>query len=230
MTFLVFSACDQQPRMNRSSVLNPQSFNDGNPVNGNPSQGNFGDSATDVGQSVDTFNQESLTEPGFQNCSLNSFKSTALLGNISLCQSTVDPGHIKVKFAKQDLSERTCIIPTHTQPNHNSFYLGSPQCMFHSAGQVLSGHLIKNRNNFQHYPINSVIVMKMSSLDAYFSCMNAVSVFVSQNCPWVSNTTCQYPNPQQVLACQNCISSASQYMHDKCNQFKFQHDYLNFNF
>lgn len=193
--------------------------------------GNDFGSSNGNGSDDDDFNNSGVSnEPGFSNCDFNLYKSEATLGQVSVCQSSIDPSTVKVKFSKQDYSQRSCLIPMHKLGNGNSFYLGVAQCMHHSAGQVLSGNLVKNRQGYTQYAINNAIVLKQGSLNAFYSCMDAVSVFVANNCPWVTNTSCNYPNPSQRASCQQCITNAYTYQQDKCNQFTMQHSYLSFDF
>ncbi len=148
----------------------------------------------------------------FSACNTNATFYSAGVGYTSLCQSSTTEASVRVMFTQTDQQLGTCIIPTYKDTSGSSMYLGQPQCTLHNANQVIYGSIPKTRIGFTQYPINGAMVMKRSSLSAYFNCMDAYAAYVATYCPNGVTSACQ-------VAAQN-------YMTSMCNQFKTQHSYM----
>ncbi len=230
MALFLICACDQ-PATNRRSLSNYTPFESAlNSNNSNNTNNNNSENITSEDATENSFTQTNNYGAGFESCNLNIYKDNAVIGQVSVCKNSNQETSVKTKYSKQDYAERTCLIPSHKLSNGSSFYLGVPQCMFHGSGQILNGQLVKNRSGFTQYAINNIMVMKQTSLNAYFACMDAVVNHIAAYCPTVTDTSCNMynVNPQMKAYCQQCITNAYNSMTNLCNQFKSGHSYLSF--
>lgn len=151
---------------------------------------------------------------GFENCTFATQGYSAGLGYVGACQSTLDETLIAVKPALTDTVTRTCLIPTYKDAGGSSSYIGQPQCTYTTQNTVVQGQLLKNRTGFSNYTLNGMMIMKESSLTAYFNCMDAYIKYVSQACPMGAQTNA------------TCDQYARNYMSQLCTTFKSQHSYI----
>lgn len=153
------------------------------------------------------------SEPGFENCNLNSVQTVGTLGGVAICQSTLDETKIKVKFSTADQSVGTCFIPTHKNVDNTSLYIGMAQCTYHTANQILNGTLVKSRSGYANASLNGVMIMKQTSITDYFACMDAVPNFIANNCPG-------QPTPPA------CVQQAQLFMQSVCQYFVSRGNYI----
>lgn len=215
-TFL--TACDA-PQRTRSLTTSYGSGISYNGTEGSSTTGNLGgttSSATNgnstTGSTSGSSNGSTTLPAGFTTCNTATSFYSAGIGYTSVCQSTALETSVRVMFTTTDQELGTCLIPTYKDTSGSSMYLGQPQCTFHNANQVIYGSLPKTRVGFTNYPVNGVMVMKKSSLTAYFSCMDAYASYVATYCPTGVTSACQ-------IAAQNFMAST-------CSQFKTQHSYM----
>lgn len=186
---------------------------------------NFNPSTTgtdSTGTTTTTNNSNSTnnnsSEPGFENCNLNNTSQTKSVPEVTLniCQSTVDETKIKVKFGSSDNGMATCFIPLNKGSNGASIYIGSAQCTTHAnIGSIMNGTLLKNRNGYTQAKINGVMILKQKRLQDFFACMDAVSNFITNNCP-------QNPN--------SCLATAQSFQQQVCNYFIQQGNFIDLAF
>lgn len=148
--------------------------------------------------------------PGFENCNLAKSNSTADLGGIGICKSTLDETTVRFVSSSTNTSSRTCLIPTYKDQAGNSTYLGDPQCTYTEAEKVYTGRLYKNRSGMAQYPLNGVMVMKEELLVEYFACMDSYLKYIQYYCP-------QAPNYAP------CVQAATNYRNSVCNNFKMKY-------
>ncbi len=167
---------------------------------------------------------------GFENCDITPKYHAMTINHIGICQSTLDETSLAVSSTVTDTT-RTCLIPTYKDQMGNSTYLGQPQCFIPEQGKVSQGSVYKTRQGFTQNPINGVMVMKESSLGAYFTCMNAVALFPKSICPQgpTSSKYCediynQCPNGSR--SNDLCAKTANADMVAKCDNFKSTNAYL----
>ena len=162
---------------------------------------------------------------GFAGCDLSDKYHTIDIGFFGICQSTVNETLFKFRTSLTSTSVRTCIIPTYKEANGSSTYIGQPQCTYTTSNKEIMGQLVKNRQGFQSYPINGVIVMKEPLTAEYFACMNAYVNWPRNVCPngAATNQYCSYwvprcPNGTQSGAL--CDAPAREHMAQTCTSFK----------
>ena len=151
--------------------------------------------------------------PGFENCDITAKYYAAEINYLGICQSSLDETSVAVNSTVSD-SARTCMIPTHKDQSGNSAYLGGPQCFAPQAGVITMGQLSKTRSGFTNSTLNGLMVMKESSLTAYFTCMDAYITFTHPSCPYGANTN------------STCAQMANASMATICNNFKAGHSYI----
>ncbi len=166
--------------------------------------------------------------PGFEACDLSDRFHTIDIGFFGLCQSTQDETLFKFKTSLTSTTVRTCLIPTYKESNGSSTYIGQPQCTYTTAGQVVQGKLLKNRQGFEQYPLNGVIVMKEPLLPQYIGCMNGYVNWPQNNCPNGPSSTsyCAYWSPRCPYGGRSngtCDTEARNYMGQICTSFKNQY-------
>jgi hypothetical protein len=144
---------------------------------------------------------------GFENCNLSKTQSSADLGGIGICKSSIDETQIRFVSSLSNTTSRTCIIPTYKDQYGNSTYLGDPQCTYTEAEKVYTGRLYKNRSGVSQFALNGVMIMREGLLVEYFACMDSYMKYVQYYCP--ANPT--YPP---------CLQGANNYRAQICNQFK----------
>lgn len=226
---LILTGCDQPQRNRLPNHVIPGSTN---PVSTNSSWGNpFSNGNTGTTQSGGPSSATGGTKPpGFENCDLSHRYYATNIGHMGICQSALDEKVIAVSSSISD-NNRTCLIPTYKESSGSSTYLGQPQCYQPQVNQVMNGTLYRTRTSYNHLPLNAVMVMKESSLSAYFTCMDAYSNFPQSICPQGPQSN---PNCQQLFTnCPNgpqsnnyCHSVAQQNMTTKCEDFKATHSYI----
>lgn len=153
----------------------------------------------------------SSTTSGFEVCDLSARFQTSDIGAFGLCQNTLDETLLRFKPSMTNTSFRTCLIPTYKEANGSSTYIGQPQCTYTQSGNVVQGKLYKNRNGFESYQINGVIVMNENLLTGYFGCMNAYASYVSPACPGGARTSGNCDMAAQAYRDQVCGSFINQY-------------------
>lgn len=165
-----------------------------------------------------------VTTPGFEVCDLSDKYHTIDIGFFGLCQSSQDETLFKFRPSMTSTSVRTCLIPTYKDAQGASTYIGNPQCTYTTSNQVVTGNLYKNRNGFQTYPLNGVIVMKEPLLPEYMACMNGYVAWPQNVCPQGPNTSyCAYWIPRCPAGGRSnaqCDTEAKNYMSNICNSFK----------
>jgi hypothetical protein len=162
---------------------------------------------------------------GYANCDLSDKYHTIDIGFFGLCQSTVNETLFKFRASLTSTSVRTCLIPTYKESNGSSTYIGQPQCTYTTSNKEISGQLVKNRQGFEHYPLNGVIVMKEPLTAEYFACMNAFVNWPANVCPngQATNQYCSYWVPRCPNGAQTgslCDAPAREYMSQTCTSFK----------
>jgi hypothetical protein len=225
IVFLILTACDQ-PQTVRYGGLggykqNPVGTNDAG--NNTGIGGDLEDGFTSTGNtSFDTTTENELG-PGFEFCNLQSPHYIVDTGNFSLCQSEASETQFVLKVNASDYSQGTCIIPMNTNPQGVSVYLGPAQCSYHSKNQILRGTLYKTRAGYETRAINSVMVMKRTTLNSFLNCMEAVTNFTYKNCP-------NCPNNCSSQSWYQCLNSAQAQMSQMCNYFESQGNYIQISF
>lgn len=205
---LLASACDS-PQRNRLATT----VNTGNGL-GEPNTGsnpwNTGTSGSAGGGATGTSNSN---PPGFENCDISAKYYASGINYMGICQSTLDETSVSVNSTVSDTA-RTCLVPTYKDGTGSSTYLGQPQCYAPQAGQIMMGKLYKTRQGFSGNPINGVMVLKETSLTAYYTCMDAFITFSHPQCPYGANTN------------QYCNQMARDRMATICNAFKTDHSFI----
>jgi hypothetical protein len=196
----------------------PTASSIGNPVV-SPTAGNFTGGATTGGSTTGTTTGGATTSPGFENCNLTKSNSTADLGSLGICKSTLDETVLRFVTSQSDSTSRTCFIPTYKDSTGSSTYLGDPQCTYTEAEKIYTGRFVKNRSGFSQYPINGVMIMKENLLVEYFACMDSYTKYISYYCP---------ANPNYAP----CLQGAANYRYQVCTQFKtkYPNNYLDLYF
>lgn len=212
-TFLI-TACDNPQRTRATTALSGTSSDGVTAPTGeqNFNSGNTG--GTTTGSTTGTTTGGTTTDVNFPACDL-SYKYTASeIGQVAICQSTVDVSMFKFKTS-QGSDSRVCLIPTYKDSTGASTWLGQPQCTTTTAGTVYSGKLYKTRTNYTNYPINGVLVMKEALLTEYFQCIDAYINFITQYCPL---------NPTNA----QCVYEANRARNTLCTSFKskYSNSYL----
>ena len=225
----ILTSCDQ-PQLNRSrGYLDPFTAQG---VDASRVDTNGFDESEDLGE-------------GYSNCNFGIQRSTLnRIRDISVCANSNNSPNgqnfeIKTRFSDQDYIHGTCFVPNYKEANGNSTYVGIAQCTYHASGDTLTGTLVKNRPGYTDKPINSLMIMKKDSLDAYFDCMDAVAEFIQTqsvvsngqkfSCSFVKTSNCSaYPSPQYQV-CNLCMSGAVSEMNNKCSAFQNNHEYINWN-
>ncbi len=222
LLLILATACDAPQRNRLASTVN-----NGNGL-GQPTSGTTGSNpwTTSGTTGSSTGGSTGNTKPpGFENCDITNKYYAAGIGYMGICQSTIDETSVAVSSTISD-SARTCMIPTYKDQSGSSTYIGGPQCFAPQAGVVTTGQIPKTRAGFTDKTLNGVMIMKESSLTAYFTCMDAYINFPSsQLCPQGSNTNTYQQNyyPYQIV---NCKAMASASMATKCNNFKTDNSYI----
>ena len=170
------------------------------------------------------------TVTGFANCDQTKTETAPTIGNTSICQHQSDETIVLVKTSVTDLTTRLCLIPTYKDEMGSSTYIGQPQCFYAKENVSTQGKLYKNRQGFfgngvpfAQLPLKGVMVMKETSLTAYFNCMNAIGNFPrTQMCPNGAQTAPYYAGGQLI----NCPAMAQTQMNTYCSDFKVSHSYL----
>lgn len=157
-----------------------------------------------------TGTQPTTTAPGFTSCNMayTLDRTTDDLGQIAICQSSLDEKVIQFKSSQNNTSARVCLIATYKDSSGASTYITvQPQCTYTDAGKLYSGSLVKNRSGFEGYPLNGVMIMKENLLVEYYQCMDAYTKYISAYCP-------NSPNHPQ------CVAGANAQRAYICNTFK----------
>jgi hypothetical protein len=155
------------------------------------------------------------TQPGYETCDLSPNYYASAIGYIGVCQNTITETLVTVKPTQTVDGVRVCLIPSYKEGSGSSTYIGQPQCYYQVANQIVSGQLYKNRPGFTSYPLNALMIMRETSLTAYFNCMHALLNYqYPASCPYGAQTNA------------SCNAMAQNYMNQVCNDFKVQHSYL----
>lgn len=165
---------------------------------------------TVTGSTTGTTTTGTTSTAGFENCNLTTRSTTADLGSVGICKSTLDETQVRFISSQTDTANRTCLIPTYKDQYGNSTYLGDPQCTYTQAEQTYTGRLYKNRSGVSNYPITGVMIMKEALLVEYFACMDSYMKYISYYCP---------ANPTYAP----CVQGATNYRNSVCNNFKLKY-------
>lgn len=203
-------ACNPPQRLRQDQFNQSQESSTSNSTN-DTSNTDTTNSFTDSGSS--SSNSSSLPS-GFESCDTTNLSYKASLGYIGVCQNSGNELNMRLSFSISDTSVGTCVIPTYKNCSGSSAYLGSAQCTKHNSGEVKYGTLMKNRNGYTHLPVNGVMIMKYTALDAYFNCMNAYDNRYS-----ACISTGQY-------SASYCQQEANNYMTNQCNSFISNYEYI----
>jgi hypothetical protein len=213
LALLGLMSCDVPKRMRESNLgtlnnsNNLETPNAGNAgtINGN----NTPASSSEYSQCTSTYNGYAPT-----------------IGQIGVCQSSTNELNVKLTFSVTDNSDGTCIVPMYRDTSGNSTYTGRAQCTKHTANQVIYGVLVKDRSGYQQYPLNNIMVLKYSSLNAFFNCMNAYSQY-GQSCAQTRGCNAMANNPVGQSQCMSmCATEATNYMNQTCSTFRNTHSYV----
>jgi len=208
LSLLALVACEA-PTRTRTGLTNGNSYQpgttSGNNGGSNPWTGGGTVGTTDGGQ------QNNGLPPGFENCDISQKHYASGINYIGICQSKNSETQIAANPSVTNTSVRTCLVPTYKTGNGASTYLGQPQCFYPRANEVTVGTLVKTRPGFTGNPISGVMVLLETSIEAYYTCMNAYSNYINNNCP-------AFP--------QACAAQATQVMNSICNNFKSTHSYI----
>jgi hypothetical protein len=227
---LITAGCDQpQPSRIPTNSSSQQStpVNVGNNWN-NPTTSPFHSPTPIPGGVVPS---GSTQMPGFTNCDLAHRYYAAGIGHMGVCQSNLDEKIIAISSSSAS-TLRICLIPTYKDQSGSSTYLGRPQCFLPPQDkQVITGSLDRSRTAFSQMPLNAVMVMQESSIEAYYSCMDSYINFPASACPQgpQSSSTCAqlFMNcPNGAQSSNQCHTWAQQQMTTKCQEFKATHSYL----
>jgi len=165
-----------------------------------------------------------VTEPGFETCDLTQKYHTIDTGHFGICQSTQDETSFKFRPGLTSTSIRTCLIPTYKDQSGSSTYVGQPQCTYTTANKIVNGKLYKDRQGFNSYPLNGVIVMKEPLLPEYIGCMHGYTNWPSNVCQYgASNSYCAYWLPRCPTGARSnaaCDTEAKNHMAKICTTFK----------
>lgn len=186
-----------------------------NPLASNGSSSNFTEPGGFTNTTGTTTTPTSTTMPaGFTNCDITPKHYASGIGLTGVCQSTNDEASIMIKPTITDTTSRTCLIPTYKDASGSSAYIGQPQCLYTTENKIVNGSLFKNRSGFTQYPLNGLMIMKETSMTAYFQCMDAFMKYVSQACPYGAKTNSL------------CDQYARNSMSALCNTFKSSHSFI----
>jgi hypothetical protein len=215
---LLLTGCEA-PQRGRipANYVTGEKFNSGNGFQSSTTSGTTSGvtTGTTAGGTPAPNSDNALNMPGFEKCDLNPQKNHASgIGYMGICQSSQDETLVAVKPTITNQDERTCLIPTYKETSGSSTYIGQPQCFLTMENQVVTGKLFKTRGGFQHYPINGAMIMKETSLGAYFKCMDAYATYRSPACPYGPKTNA------------GCEQYARAYMDQLCQSFKAMNAYI----
>lgn len=160
------------------------------------------DTTTDTGDDSSQDDTTNSQTAGFENCNLNYQHYARDAGRLGLCQSTLDERKFKLKMELTDSSSGTCFVPVNIQSTGTSFKLGIAECVRNQSGKEYDMILTKDRSE----PINGVMVIKATALNAYMQCMSAKADFINAYAP-----NCMYDS--------KCLSAADSYALSICTQF-----------
>ncbi len=201
----LISGCDNPQRTRATELVSG---------NGVTQTGSNGLVDTTTGTTTTGSTTGATADPNFPTCNLSYAYATTDLGQIALCQSTVDETLFKFKSSLSSDS-RVCLIPTYKDASGASTWIGQPQCTLTVAGNTYQGKLYKTRAGYTGYNINGVMVMKEGLLTEYFNCIDSYINYVNNYCPLNPS------NPQ-------CVADASTYRNNICTTFKnkYPNNYL----
>jgi hypothetical protein len=211
----LLSACDAPMRGRTIQTVNGEGYGVGGSFNPTPAPGN-------------TIGSGLPATAGFENCDLTTRYHVSALGHLGLCQNTQDETLFRFRPTMTDTTTRTCLIPTYKEASGSSTYIGQPQCTHTEAEKVVQGKLLKNRQGFEGYPLNGVMLMKERLLPEYFNCMHGYVNWLQIACPqgagsspycstWVPN--CPYGARTNAT----CDRAAQEFRVATCNAFKTNH-------
>ncbi len=180
---------------------------------------------TNVGNMEFNTTQEQGLGAGFSNCSLNVTHYTSDVGYFAVCQSSTNNDQIALKFQETDFTQGSCVVPLNRDASGTTVYLGSAQCTYHNANQVLQATLVKNRVGYETKPVNSLMIMKRSTLSSFFGCMDAVPNFLYNN---IQCRACPANCSSQTWT--QCLSAAQADMSRLCGYFESNANYIQVNF
>lgn len=140
--------------------------------------------------------------PGFENCNLTKSRSTADLGAIGVCRSSLNELQVRFVSSASNTSRRTCLIPLSRDAQNRSVYLGDPQCTYTEAEKVYTGQLYKHSAK-SNLTMNGVAIMLDNVLVDYFACKDAYVKYISYYCPG---------NPNYAP----CVQAANNYSNQMC--------------
>lgn len=211
LTILILATGCDTPQRN---MLMDTSGMNGNNLN-NPNTPSGTDKWTNgTGGTTGSNNGNTATKPaGFENCNMSNTIAASGMNRLAICQSTLDDMAVAVLSTVSE-SVRTCLIPTYKDTAGNSTYLGQPQCYMPQANTVIQGKMYKTRTGYESSTVNGVMIMKESSLGAYYTCMDSYRTFTHPACPYGAASNAY------------CDQLAKSIMAQKCNNFKVDHSYF----
>lgn len=114
--------------------------------------------------------------PGFEHCNwleLQRFSHSTSIGTLQICQNQYNHRFMRIKVSKDHQTEFLCFVPTRSDENGNSYYIGlqTRNCIQVTANTIMEGYLSVDRPGFTHIIINSLMVMKKNVSDKYYRCM-----------------------------------------------------------
>ena len=123
-------------------------------------------SGSDSSTDYDTSNTSLIGENSYnENCAWsedgvsNFANSHELIGEYSLCQSTVEENKIYFQLKTPSYNGAVCFFPV-TSENEAITYLGNATCVNAlQSNQIYAVQLYKDRNGFSHYPMTGLIVV-----------------------------------------------------------------------
>lgn len=198
---LTYVGCDNPQRARTSTAVNGSS--------------NYTDTGTNLGTTTSSTSTTTTTgtttsaavDANFPACSFTYKYSNTDLGQVAICQSTVDNTLFKFMMSTSSTSTRVCLIPTYKDASGSSTWLGQPQCTYVTAAQTYQGKLYKTRSGYTGYTLNGVMVMKETLLTEYFQCIDAYINYINTYCPL---------NPYNTT----CVNNATIQRNYLCNAFK----------
>lgn len=177
-------------------------------------------------------NSNDVTATGYEYCTNTTPFNGQSIGMFGLCRHSSDERKFRVKFANGS-TRGACFVPTHRLNNGTSFKLGIAECVHNQAGYSYYMTLNKetvapNYVNPRSEPINSVMVLDASAVNAYMACMNAKETYFlsarqilgnfqspaccSQTQSSPTGLRCLQTNP-------NCEEAANNHASTVCGQF-----------
>lgn len=189
----------------------------GNTNNNNPDNSNaIGYNNPGVG----TVNQ---LGQGYENCVLDAIHVNQNIGPLGICQNKINQKSFVMYFTTSSMAmnDATCFIPMNRQPSGESVPLGMAQCTTHYANDIKQAYLATNTPATQ---INGVMIMKRSSVDSFFGCMQTYNTVY--NIKYAQYLQQFQTAGGQTMAHQKAHQDALTEQNYVCGLFKQNHAYI----